>query len=28
MPGATENISRGVSTCTTCDGFFRNKKGG
>jgi thioredoxin reductase (NADPH) len=27
IPGETENIGRGVSTCATCDGFFfRNKK--
>jgi thioredoxin reductase (NADPH) len=27
IPGETENIGRGVSTCATCDGFFfRNKR--
>lgn len=27
IPGETENVGRGVSTCATCDGFFfRNKK--
>lgn len=27
IPGETENLGKGVSTCATCDGFFfRNKK--
>ncbi|TCZ77820.1 thioredoxin-disulfide reductase [Paenibacillus albiflavus] len=27
IPGETENVGRGLSTCATCDGFFfRNKK--
>jgi thioredoxin reductase (NADPH) len=27
IPGETENVGRGVSTCATCDGFFfRNKE--